>query len=208
METTGRVHGRTPRGTGARLTIETALGPLALGDSVAVNGACLTVVAADGRTFEADVSSETLQRTTLGDLSPGSGVNLERALAVGGRLGGHLVSGHVDGVARVTGVARDGEMRRVTLEAPADLSRYVAAKGSVALDGVSLTVNGAAGHQFDVLLIPHTSSVTTLSDLTPGRRLNLEVDLVARYVVRYLEASAGEGPSTLEAALRRSGFLG
>lgn len=208
VEKTGLLGRRVPRGTGFRLEIVTDLGPLVLGESVSVNGACLTVVTMDDKGFTADVSVETHERTTLGSVAVGEPVNLERALAVGDRLGGHLVSGHVDGVASVTAVSRDGEALRVTIEAPAALTPYVAAKGSVALDGVSLTVNRTSGTRFEIMLIPHTVAVTTLRTIAPGRRLNLEVDLVARYVVRYLEARASASPEQgLEEALSKAGYL-
>jgi len=211
VESTGRLRRRTARGSGSRLEIATSLGPLVLGESVSVNGACLTVVTMDGTGFEADVSVETNERTTLGSLALGESVNLERALAAGARLGGHLVSGHVDGIGVVTRLTKEGEAHRVTIEAPRALLPLIAEKGSVALDGVSLTVNGVRGSQFEIMLIPHTMAVTTLSSVAPGRKLNLEVDLVARYVVRYLEArheqSPENGDDRLEDALKRSGFL-
>jgi riboflavin synthase len=163
---------------------------------VSVNGACLTIIASDGRGFEADVSIETHERTTLGDLQAGGELNLERSVRAADRLGGHIVTGHVDGVARVTAVFREGDALRVGVESPAELSRFIAEKGSVALDGVSLTVNRVSGNDFEVMLIPHTLSATNLGDIRPGRRLNLEVDLVARYVVRYLEATHGLGYRT------------
>lgn len=207
VEAKGRLLRRTARGSGFRLEIETHMGPLALGESVSVSGACLTVVAQDGQGFEADISVETAEKTTLGALPIGQPVNLERALAAGDRLGGHLVTGHVDGVATVRAVARDGEALRVTVEPPKDLLSFIAPKGSVTLDGVSLTVNEVRDHHFGVMLIPHTESVTTLSALSAGKRLNLEVDLLARYVVRYLEACRSASPG-LEDTLRRGGFLG
>lgn len=208
VEATGRLRRRTPRGSGFRLEVATSVGPLVLGESVSVSGACLTVVTMDGAGFEADVSIETTERTTLGALPIGEEVNLERALQAGSRLGGHLVSGHVDGVATVTGLTRDGEAHRVTIEPPPALLPLIAEKGSVALDGVSLTVNRTAGVTFEIMLIPHTMTVTTLRSLAVGKRLNLEVDLVARYVVRYLEARREPAPGGgLEDALRSSGFL-
>jgi len=208
VEAKGRLRRRAPRGSGFSFEVETELGPFELGESVGVNGACLTVVASDARGFSADVSVETHDRTTLGELAVASTLNLERALAVGDHLGGHLVTGHVDGVARVAATSRDGDALRVSVEAPAELRRFIAEKGSVALDGVSLTVNRTSGTLFEVMLIPHTLSVTNLGGLEPGRKLNLEVDLVARYVVRYLEAAASEPGRGLEATLRRAGFLG
>jgi riboflavin synthase len=208
VEKTGRLARRVPRGSGFALEIATDIGPLVLGESVSVNGACLTVVTMDGRGFSADVSVETHERTTLGSVAVGDTVNLERALAVGDRLGGHLVSGHVDGVAEVVAVAKDGEALRVTVSAPDDVMPFVAPKGSVALDGVSLTVNRVDGTRFEIMLIPHTVAITTLKTIAPGRRLNLEVDLVARYVVRYLEAnSGGDKAPRLEDTLRQAGYV-
>jgi riboflavin synthase len=208
VEAVGKLGKRAQRGSGARVEILTDLGPLALGDSVSVSGACLTVVATSARGFEADVSVETLARTTLGAMAEGELVNLERALLPTTRMGGHLVSGHVDGLATVSDVVKDGESHRVTLDADAALSPFIAEKGSVTLDGVSLTVNRVLGARFECMIIPHTMSVTTLRSLAPGRRLNLEVDLVARYVVRYLEArNAPPEGAGLEDALRRAGFV-
>ena len=207
VEAKGRLRRRTPRGTGFLLEIETSLGPFDLGESVSVNGACLTVVASNASGFSADVSVETHERTTLGELPVRGPVNLERALTSGARLGGHLVTGHVDAVARVVTVAHDGESRRVSVEAPAELRRFIAEKGSVTLDGVSLTVNRVSASSFEVMLIPHTLAVTSLGDVETGRRLNLEVDLVARYVVRYLEATTTEAGQGLATTLRRAGFL-
>ena len=158
------------------------------GDSVAVSGVCLTLVAvAEGR-FVTELSGETLARTTLGALAAGGAVNLEPALAAGDALGGHLVTGHVDGVATVRGTREDGASLLAEVEAPAALARFVAEKGAVTLDGVSLTVGRVAAARFDVTLVPHTRSATTLGGLAAGRTLNLEVDLVARYLDRLLDA--------------------
>lgn len=154
------------------------------GDSIAVDGVCLTATRVGAGEFAADVSRETLAVTTLGQLPVGARVNLEPALRAGDALGGHLVSGHIDGVAEVLGLAGDARSVRVRVRVPAPLARYIARKGSVALDGVSLTVNGVDGEEFDVNLVPHTQAVTTLGDWAPGRRVNLEVDQVARYVER------------------------
>jgi riboflavin synthase len=159
-----------------------------IGDSVAVSGVCLTLTAVEGHRFDADLSGETLSRTTLGMLVPDSAVNLEPALAAGRALGGHLVTGHVDGVATVRDCREADGALQATIEAPAALARFIAEKGSVTLDGVSLTVGRVAGHGFEVTLVPHTRSSTTLGDLAPGRRLNLEVDLIARYLDRLLDA--------------------
>ena len=176
-------------GAARRLTVETgglATAGWKAGDSVAVSGVCLTVVGiADGR-FEAELSGETIERTTLGRLAAGDRVNLEPAVAAGEALGGHLVTGHVDGVARVRESRQAGGALRATIEAPAPLARFIAEKGSVALDGVSLTVNRVDGTAFGVELVPHTRAATTLGELAPGRELNHEVDLVARYLDRLL----------------------
>lgn len=159
---------------------------LAIGESIAVSGVCLTVVERHHGQFIADVSRETLSLTTLGSLRAGDAVNLEAALRAGDPLGGHLMSGHVDGLAGVVALARDARSLRLTIEAPADLARFIAPKGSVALDGVSLTVNEVEGDRFGVNLIPHTVEVTTFRDVAEGRLLNLEVDPLARYVQRAL----------------------
>ena len=171
---------------GHRLEIETAYdtGTVALGASIACSGPCLTVVDKGPGWFAVDVSRETADRTTLGDWGEGTGVNLERALCLGDELGGHLVTGHIDGVAVLEGVEPEGDSLRLTVRCPAELSRLVASKGSVALDGVSLTVNEVAGDTFGINLIPHTLAETTFSDCAAGRRLNLEVDLIARYLAR------------------------
>jgi riboflavin synthase len=178
---------------GGRFTIRCGYpaASIALGASIACDGACLTATqvepAGAGCTFTVDVSNETLSKTTLGDWQPGGRVNLERALKAGDELGGHMVSGHVDGVASIVSIRPDGQSRRFTIEAPADLARYIASKGSVALDGISLTVNEVDGSRFGVNTIPHTLTQTTLGDKKPGERVNLEVDVFARYVARALE---------------------
>jgi riboflavin synthase len=207
VETTGELRSRERRGPGHRIVVGTTLGPLELGESIAVSGACLTVVGAAGDAFEADVSLETANKTTLGRLPIGARVNLERSLRVGDRLGGHWVTGHVDGVARVARVTTVGEAWRVEIVPPPELLRFVAPKGSVALDGVSLTVNGVSGAGFDVMLIPHTREVTHFDRLAPGVELNMEIDLLARYVARYLETegSADEAARWRD-LMERSGF--
>jgi riboflavin synthase len=185
----GQVTSREMRGVDARLVITTKnldLSDTAVGDSISVQGACLTVVALTPDSFTADVSHETLSLTTLGELAAGSPVNLEPALRAGDRLGGHLVSGHVDGVAQVSATSHDGDSLRVKVTVPAELARYIARKGSVTVDGVSLTVNEVEGATFGVNLIPHTRTVTTLGRLQPGTRVNLEVDQMARYAERLL----------------------
>jgi riboflavin synthase len=160
---------------------------LSVGESIAVSGTCLTVTSFDGRQFTADVSRETLGLTTLGSLRPGNVVNLEAALRAGDPLGGHLVSGHVDGVAIVVDLARDARSLRLAVEVPAPLARFIAPKGSVALDGVSLTVNNAEALRCEVNLIPHTVVQTTFANVVIGSLLNLEVDQLARYALRALE---------------------
>ena len=157
---------------------------LAPGDSISVDGVCLTVAALQAQSFVADVSGETLRVTTLGARRPGARVNLEPALRAGDGLGGHWVSGHVDGIAEVLSISEDARSLNVELSAPSGLSRYIARKGSVTLDGVSLTVNAVDGDHFSINLIPHTLEVTTLGALSRGSRLNLEIDLLARYVER------------------------
>jgi riboflavin synthase len=165
---------------------------IALGASIACDGACLTAVAVaaqagGGSTFTVDVSNETLARTTLDEWQPGRRVNLERALKAGEELGGHMVAGHVDGVGRIVGMREDGQSRRFTVEAPTEMARFIAPKGSVALDGISLTVNEVTGSRFGINVIPHTLTHTTLGARKLGDRVNLEVDLIARYVARLID---------------------
>lgn len=207
VEMMGRLSARRDLQSGVRLSIEHDYEPprheaLQLGESISVSGACLTVVqfgrSPEGRAiFEIDASLETLAKTTLGDWQLGQNLNLERALALGSRLGGHLVTGHVDGVGQVLHLTPEGEMTRVSLGVPANLARYVARKGSLCVDGVSLTVNdvtdGPVGTQVELFVIPHTLAITTLGQLGPGQKVNLEIDLIARYIERLLPAQAG-GP--------------
>jgi riboflavin synthase len=162
-------------------------GSIALGASIACSGCCLTAVAVSEDSFTVEASAETLSLTTLGGWTVGSRVNLERALRVGDELGGHIVSGHVDGLAEVVSITAENGSRRWVLEAPAGLARFIARKGSVALDGVSLTVNAVAGARFEVNLIGHTEAVTSLGERAAGDRVNLEIDTVARYVARLAE---------------------
>jgi riboflavin synthase len=182
--------------TRLRIAVERLdLALIAEGDSICVQGCCVTALAIDvrARTFEADLSRETLALTTLGTLQPSSPVNLEPSLRAGDPLGGHLVSGHVDGIARVVARSSDARSLRVEFEAPSELARYIARKGSVCLDGVSLTVNEVEGPRFGVNLIPHTQVVTTLGRLEVGSLVNLEVDAIARYIERLLGESARSG---------------
>ncbi|MDP5308077.1 riboflavin synthase [Paracoccus spongiarum] len=164
-----------------------------IGASIACDGVCLTVVAKGGDWFDVDISAETLARTSIGAAgwAVGRRINLERALRVGDELGGHIVSGHVDGVARITAARHEGDSLRLTFEAPAALARFIAPKGSVALNGTSLTVNEVSGNSFGVNLIPHTRQVTTWGAAQAGDAVNLEIDTLARYVARLAEAGAG-----------------
>lgn len=211
---TGKLLSRDRRGPGYRLAVGTAglagFDALELGESIAVSGACLTVIAQTSTSFDADVSLETTEKTTLGGLALGSDLNLERSLRVGDRLGGHWVSGHVDGIGRVVSVEPHGDAWLVKISMPEELRRFVAPKGSVALDGVSLTVNAVSGLELQVMLIPHTRQVTSLKAWRAGAELNLEVDLVARYLVNYFEAT-GQKPSAADderfgLALERAGY--
>jgi riboflavin synthase len=189
VQDTGTVAALTARGGDVRLAIRVQrlnLANTAVGDSICVQGCCVTAVAVVADRFEADLSRETLSLTTLGGLAVGAAVNLEPALRLGDALGGHLVSGHVDGVGTVISQTTDARSTRMVIEAPAALARFIAQKGSVTVDGVSLTVNDVDGARFGVNLIPHTRDVTTLGNLVPGAAVNLEIDQVARYVERLL----------------------
>lgn len=176
-----------------RFTFSTAydLATIDQGASIACNGCCLTVIETDGEGFVVQASGETLSMTTLGGWREGTPVNFERALKVGDELGGHIVSGHVDGVAEVVETRADGESVRFVFRTPENLKRYIAPKGSVALDGVSLTVNEVDDALFGINVIPHTLSVTTFGTLKPGDKVNLEIDMLARYVARLLEGETG-----------------
>ena len=196
----GRIAAREPRGGDLRLTVATGNLPFEtpqLGESIAVNGVCLTVVAFDAASFQADVSTETLALTTLGRLADEAPVNLERALRASDRLGGHLVSGHVDGLGRVASITDDARAQRWRFEAPPALLRYIAKKGSICVDGVSLTVNAVDAEGFEVALVPHTVANTAFAAIGVGDAVNLEVDLVARYVERLL---VDRGPAAFPSA--------
>lgn len=194
IESIGNVRRMTRIGGGARLTIE-AVWPDGSapnqGDSIAVNGACLTALEPTEKDFTADLSSETLNRTLLGGLRPGARVNLERALRLGDRLGGHIVQGHVDAHTQLLSIRPEGTFQRWRLAIPSALSREIAAKGSVTLDGVSLTVSTLGADWFEVALIPETLAATTLGALSSGARLHLETDVLAKYVARRLSGSSG-----------------
>lgn len=190
VQAVGKIESRQERGGDVRLHIEARgldLNRVSVGDSIAVNGCCLTVVEKHTRGFSTDVSRETLTLTTLGALTAGLPVNLETSLTLATPLGGHLVVGHVDGVGTVQSRREDARSVRFEIEAPAELCRYIARKGSVCVDGVSLTVNGIDGKLFDVNIIPHTLEHTVLGHWQPGTGVNLEVDLLARYLERLMQ---------------------
>ncbi len=199
IQAIGQVQTLEPRGGDVRLTLSTGKLPLAglvLGDSVAVNGVCLTAVNLAGGHFAADVSRETLSLTTLGALRPGSRVNLEKALTLATPLGGHLVSGHVDGVGEILERHQDARSWRFRVQAPAGLARYIAQKGSICVDGTSLTVNAVDGAAFELNIVPHTLVETTIGDYQPGTRVNLEVDLIARYLERLILGERAAEPAS------------
>jgi riboflavin synthase len=197
IESIGRIRALEPLGGDVRLHIDTGtldMGDVVLGESIAVSGVCLTVIAFDAASFAADVSTETLSRTTLGGLTPGAPVNLERAMRADGRFGGHMVSGHVDGVGEVVSISADARSQRWRFRVPAALSRYIAEKGSVCIEGTSLTVNAVDADHFEVNLVPHTVTHTNFGALGVGARVNIEVDLVARYLERLaLSRESGMG---------------
>lgn len=212
VQAVGRIASIENRDGDARIRVETGSLPLEgvkIGDSIAVNGVCLTAIALDAAAFSADVSRETLHRTTLGEAAPGARVNLELALTPTTRLGGHFVSGHVDGVGTVLRHRADARSWRVDIQAPDRLARYIAEKGSICVDGVSLTVNAVEGTVFGVNLVPHTVECTTFCELRQGRRVNLEVDLIARYLERLMlgERAAYPNGVTMD-DLQRAGFVG
>lgn len=212
IQAVGQIAGIEKRSGDARLHIKTGkldLADVKLGDSIAVNGVCLTAVELPGDGFYADVSRETLSLTTLGDLRPQSRVNLEKAITLSTRLGGHLVSGHVDGVGEVASRHDDARSERFTIEAPAALARYIAHKGSITVDGTSLTVNGVEGNRFHINIVPHTLQETIMDGYAPGSRVNLEVDLIARYLERLLlgDQAAQAGREVTEELLARAGFI-
>ena len=201
IQAVGRIAAIESSGADMRLRVHTSkldMKGVVLGDSIAVSGVCLTVVDLPGDGFWADVSRETLQRTVLGDLGKGAAVNLELALAANARLGGHLVSGHVDGVGVVRERRDDGRSVYFRIQAPDELARYIAQKGSICADGVSLTVNSVDAALFDLNIVPHTLKATTLDAWGQGRRVNLEVDLIARYLERLLLGDAAARPGGKE----------
>lgn len=191
IESVGSLKSMQPKGGDKRVSLQVGkldMGDVKLGDSIAVNGVCLTVIDFGEDWFAADVSNETLACTTLGELQAGSPVNLEKALLPTTRLGGHLVSGHVDGVGEVAERSSDGRSERFTIKAPEDVLRYIAAKGSICVQGISLTVNSIEGDSFSLNIVPHTLQETNLDHARPGTRVNLEVDVIARYLERMLQS--------------------
>jgi len=193
IEQVGTIEGCTRRADGLLLRIACALHPYELGESIAVNGTCLTVKSFGERHFEADASLETLDKTNLTDLVEGDRVHLERALALGERLGGHLVTGHVDGVGTLAARTPEGDYVRMTFEVPRRLAPFLAPKGSIAVNGVSLTVNGVDASRFDVMLVPYTLEHTTFGEMPLGGRVNLEVDILAKYVASLMGKPGVDG---------------
>ena len=191
IQDVGLLQARFSRGAGARLRIATKIRPLTLGESIAVMGVCLTVDRVTSEGFEADASRETLARTTLGSLPVGSRLHLEQALRADSRLGGHIVAGHVDATGPLVSRQPEGDAVGLTFAYPKHLAAFLAPKGSVAVDGVSLTVNDVTSETFSVMVIPHTQHETVLDGLKPGATVNIEVDVLARYVARWLQVSMG-----------------
>ncbi|WP_407292597.1 riboflavin synthase [Stutzerimonas zhaodongensis] len=213
IESIGTIRAMTPKGGDVRVLVETGkldLGDVKLGDSIAVNGVCLTAVELPGNGFWADVSRETLARTAFVDLKAGSRVNLEKALTPSSRLGGHLVSGHVDGVGEVISREENARAVQFRIRAPRELAKYIALKGSITVDGTSLTVNTVNGAEFELTIVPHTLAETIMVDYRAGRKVNLEVDLLARYLERLLMGDKAAEPNTsglTESFLAEHGYL-
>ena len=213
IEAVGRLRAINTSGNGARVTIDTAtldLSDVKLGDSIATNGICLTVVAFDSSSFSADVSSETLTRTGLAHYNIGDRVNLEKAMLPTTRFGGHMVSGHVDAVSEITAIDDQGNSRDYWLTMPSDLAPYIAEKGSITIDGTSLTVNSLSTDKFRLTIVPHTTAQTIISTYQVGTKVNLEVDLIARYIERLLTKQtpeATEPSGVTHALLARNGFI-
>jgi len=214
IQALGSIRAVDNRAGDVRLSVQTGrldLSDVAPGDSIATNGVCLTAVELSGDGFLADVSRETLDLTTLHGLRPGSPVNLEKALTLSSRLGGHLVSGHVDGIGRVLERRDDARSIRFAIQAPGELTRYIAHKGSICVDGVSLTVNRVVGSRFELNIVPHTLQETLMGTYRPGHRVNLEVDLIARYLERLLTGGDNTEPTAsgiTEDLLKQHGFMG
>lgn len=211
IESIGSIEKIEKQSGDARLTIHAGqlnMSDVALGDSIACNGVCLTAIAFNNNSYTADVSGETLRLTTLGELAVGSPVNLEKALTPTTRLGGHLVSGHVDGIGEIISIKKDARSIQYQIKAPKELAHYIAKKGSICVDGVSLTVNEISDSTFDLNLVPHTLVETTASDYQVGTKVNLEVDLLARYLERLLTGQKVVSESNITAGfLQNSGFI-
>ncbi len=198
IQSIGQIAAIEPKGEDTRvrvLTNKLDLGDVQLGDSIAVNGVCLTAVELPGDGFWADVSGETLARTTFKQIKTGLAVNLEKALTPDTRLGGHLVSGHVDGIGEVTQRYEDGRSIRFHIKAPNELAKYIAEKGSICVDGISLTVNSVSGAEFTLNIVPHTLQETTMGNMQTGDQVNLEVDIIARYLERLLLGDRAAEPN-------------
>ncbi len=215
IETLGTITGIRPGGAGSRLEIRSdiALTGTKIGDSIAVNGACLTAVEISGNRFTVDVSPETLTRSTLGDTNPGSRVNLERAMMLSGRLDGHLVSGHIDGTGRINTIKDLGRILVIGVSAPETITRYLIEKGSIAVDGISLTINACDREGFEVTVIPHTAKITTLGFRNPGDPVNLETDMIGKYVEKFVRGETPPGRGKVDESsidmdfLAKTGFL-
>ena len=213
IEAVGKVAAIVRQGPDAKVTVECPtldLSDVKLGDSIATNGVCLTVTALTNNSYSADVSGETMKLTGFASIAPGTKVNLEKAMLPTTRFGGHIVSGHVDGVGKVTDVSQLGKAWEYWIEAPSDISKYIAHKGSITVDGISLTVNEVNHHSFKLTIVPHTSSDTTIAEFKVGTMVNLEVDIIARYVERMLTGQSheakGESGVTM-ATLAQAGFI-
>lgn len=211
IETLGKIIAINAKGEDFALRVDCAdldMFDVKIGDSIAVNGVCLTVITLNGKEFSADVSMETIRHTSLGSLSAGDPVNLEKALTPSSRLGGHLVSGHVDGLGTVVESFSDGRAIRFVIEAPEELAKYIAGKGSICVDGISLTVNEINGSIFMLNIVPHTAEQTTASTWQSGVKVNLEVDVIARYLERLLMGKESSSESNItEGFLAQHGFL-
>ena len=208
IEELGTVGQMDRRPDSIKLTIQArkVLEGTQLGDSIAVNGVCLTVTSMTDTSFTADVMHETMRRSSLSDIKSGSKVNLERAMQVGGRLGGHIVSGHIDGVGHIARIAADGIARVITISIPKDMEPFIVEKGSIAIDGISLTVVSVGNSQFSVSIIPHTMANTTLIDKHPGAVVNLETDVIGKYVHSFTTAHTGKRSGITMETLLENGF--
>ena len=217
IETVGKLASQEATGGDMRLHIDTAgmdMSDVNLGDSIAVNGVCLTAIKIESNKFFADVSTETLQRSSIGLLKTGAIVNLEKALTLATPLGGHLVSGHVDGLGTVLSRQKSGRSVVFCIQAPDELAKYIAVKGSICVDGISLTVNGVNGNQFELTIVPHTLKETIMDSYQPGKRVNLEVDIIARYLERLnlgddaaKPANESKNAVISAALLKKNGFI-